>query len=104
MEKAEFAGSVINISRSGILMALDSAETLGVLKPDAEVRVVVDLPRHPLFSPRCLECTATVVRMAVAKTQTQVAVEIGQIRVTDQNTKGTSISDWCGAHIEGLIQ
>ena len=104
MAMAEFAGSVINISRSGILMALDSAETLGVLKPDAEVRVVVDLPRHPLFSPRCLECTATVVRMAVARTQTQVAVEIGQIRVTDQNLKETPISDWCGAHIGGLIQ
>jgi len=104
MEKAVFAGTVINISRSGILMALDSAEISRVLRPDAVVRVVVDLPRHPLFSPRCLECTARVVRIVVAKAQTQVAVEIGQIRVTDQNTEGTSISDWFGGHIEVLIQ
>ena len=55
MEKPEFAGTVINISRSGILMALDSPEILRVLRPQAVVRIAVDLPRHPLFSPRYLE-------------------------------------------------
>jgi len=69
MEKVEFAGTVVNISRSGILMALDSTEITRVLRPDEAVRVVVDLPRHPLYSPRCLECTATVVRIVAAKTQ-----------------------------------
>ena len=88
MEKVEFAGTVVNISRSGILMGLDFGGISRVLRLDAVVRVVVDLPRHPLFSPRCLECTATVVRIVVAKTQTEVAVEIGQVQVTDQSTKG----------------
>ena len=85
-------------------MALDSPVVSGVLRPEDVVRVVVDLPRHPLFSPRCLDCLATVVRIVVPKTQTQVAVEIGQIRVTDQNVKGISTSDWFSAPIEGLIQ
>jgi len=104
MEEAEFSGTVINISRSGILMALDSVEISGVLRPDAAVRVTVDLPRHPLFSPRFLECTARVVRIVVVKTQTQVAVEIGQIRVTDQNAKCTSMADWASAPMQGFIQ
>ncbi len=104
MEKVEFAGTGVNISRSGILLALDSVEIARVLRPDEAVRVVVDLPRHPLYSPRCLECTATVVRIVAAKTQTQVAVEIEQIQITDENTKGTSTRDEFPAPIEGLIQ
>jgi hypothetical protein len=85
-------------------MALDSTEIARVLRPDEAVRVVVDLPRHPLYSPRCLECIATVVRIVVARTQTQVAVEIEQIQITDENTKGTSRRDQLSAPIEGLIQ
>ena len=104
MEKAEFAGTVINISRSGILMALDSAEILRVLRPDAVVRVVVDLPRHPLFSQRCLECTATVVRIVAAEAQTQVAFEFGRMQLKEKNTKAVSTRDWLSAPIEGLIQ
>jgi hypothetical protein len=103
-EKVEFAGTVVNISRSGILMGFDSAEVSRVLRPDDVVRVVMDLPRHPLFSPRSLECTARVVRIVVAKTQTQLAVEIGQMRVTDQNTGGISPQDWLSAPFEDLIQ
>jgi len=103
-ENVAFAGTVINISRSGILVGLDSAQISTVLAPHDVVRVVVDLPRHPLFSPRWLECIATVVRIVPAQAQTQVAVEIGQIRVTDQNSKVASASDWHSAPIEGLIQ
>jgi hypothetical protein len=51
-----------------------------------------------------LECTARVVRIVVAKTQTQLAVEIGQMRVTDQNTGGISPQDWLSAPFEDLIQ
>ena len=103
-ENVAFAGTVVNISRSGILMELDSAQIPEVLRPHDDVHVVVDLPRHPSFSPRCLECTATVVRIFAAKAQTAVAVEIGQIRVTEQNTKGASTSDSQSAPIEGLTQ
>jgi len=104
MEKVEFAGTVVNISRSGILVGLDSAEISRVLGPDDAARVVVDLPRHPLFSPRCLECTATVVRIVAAKAQTQVAFEIGQMQVKDQNTKAISTRHWLSAPFEGPIQ
>ena len=85
-------------------MGLDAAQFSRVLKPDEVVRVVVDLPRHPLFSPRCLECTATVVRIVAAEAQTQVALEFGQMQVKDQNTKTISTRDWLSAPIEGLIQ
>jgi hypothetical protein len=103
-ERVEFAGTVINISGSGILAGLDAAQIARVLGPDEVVRVVVDLPRHPLFSPRCLECTATVVRIVTEAAQIQVAVEIGRMRVKDQRTKAISTRDWLSAPVEGLIQ
>ena len=103
-ERVEFAGTVMNISRSGILVGLDSEQIARVLRPGDVLRVVVDLPRHPLFSPRCLECTATVVRIVAAKAQTLVAFEIGQMQVKDQNTEAISTRDWLSAPIEGLIQ
>jgi len=104
MKKADFAGTVINISRSGILMALDSAEIPTVVRPDDVVRVVIDLPRHPSFSPRCLECIATVVRLVVVQTQTQVAVQIGRTRVTDRDPTSEPGRDWLRAPVEGVIQ
>ena len=104
MEKAVFAGTVINISRSGILVGLVSAQISGLLRLDDVVRVVVDLPRHPLFSPRCLECTATVVRIVAAKAQTQVAFAVGQMQVRDQTTRAVLTRDLLSAPIEGLIQ
>ena len=79
-ENVEIAGTVINISRSGILVGIDSAEISTLVEPDAIVRVVIDLPRHPLYSPRCLECITRVVRIVTAKAQTQVAFEIEQIQ------------------------
>ena len=103
-ERVEFAGTVINISRSGVLVGLDSAQISGVLRPDGTVRLVIDLPRHPSFSPRCLECIATVVRIVAAKAQTQVAFEIEQMQVKDQNTEAISTPDWLSAPIEGLLQ
>ena len=103
-EKAAFEGTIVNISRSGILVALESAEISAILRPDEAARVVVDLPRHRLFSPRCFECSARVLRVVVLETQTQVAVEIGRIRVTGQNTRANATGDWFSAPIEGLIQ
>jgi hypothetical protein len=103
-ERVEFAGTVINISRSGVLVGVDSAQISGLLRPDGAVRVVIDLPRHPSFSPRCLECIATVVRIVAAKAQTQVAFEVGQMQVKVQNTEVFSTPDWLSAPIEGLIQ
>jgi hypothetical protein len=103
-EGIEFPGTVINISRSGILVGLDSAQIATLLKPQSLVRVAVDLPRHPAFSPRFFECTATVVRIVAAEAQTQVALEIGRIRVNERNAKATSTADWLSAPIEGLIQ
>jgi len=98
------AGTVIDISRSGILVELDSAQFHGRLSPHDGVRVIVELPRNPAFSPRCLECAATVVRIVAAGARTRVAVEIRTIRVTDQHQGGASASDWRSAPIEGLVQ
>lgn len=95
---------MINISRSGILMETDSAELSGRLRPDEPVGVSIHLPRHPLFSPRCLECTATVVRVVVLKAQTQVAVEIHRIQVKDEKAGESPADDWGSEPIEGLIQ
>jgi hypothetical protein len=103
-ERAEFAGTAINISRSGILVGLDAAQISSVLKPDDVVRVVVDLPRHPLFSPRCMEFTATVVRIVAAEAETQVAFEFRRMQIKDQNTKAISTRGWLSAPIENLIQ
>jgi c-di-GMP-binding flagellar brake protein YcgR len=77
-ERAEFSGTVINMSRSGILLCLDPAWNIGALRPHSVVRVSVDLPRHPSFSPRSYEFTATVVRIDAAEAQTRVAFEIRQ--------------------------
>ena len=103
-QEVEFTGTVINISRSGVLVGLDSAHASGVLTPAGAVRVAIDLPRHPLYSARCMECAATVVRVVASKDQTQVAFEIGQMRIKDQNTKAISALDWLSAPVEGLIQ
>jgi hypothetical protein len=102
-EKVEIAGTVINISRSGILVGVDSGEIPISVKPDAVVRVELDLPRHPVYSPRCLECVTSVVRIVTAKAQTQLALRIGQIQLTDQGTLAISTRDWFSAPIEGLI-
>jgi len=103
-DRAEFAGTIINISRSGILVGLDSAQISRVLRFDAVVRVEVDLPRNPSFPPRCMECAATVVRVVAGEAETQVAFEIGRMRVKDQDPKAIPTSDWLGASIQGPIQ
>ena len=103
-ERAAFSGTVIDISRSGVLVVLNSAQISRVLRPDGVVRVVIDLPRHPSFSPRFLECAATVVRIVAAGAQTEVAFEIGRMQVKAQNAQATSTRDWLSAPIDGLIQ
>jgi|WetSurMetagenome_2_1015567.scaffolds.fasta_scaffold243706_1 hypothetical protein len=103
-ERTAFSGTVIDISRSGVLVRLDSEQVSRVLKPDGVVRVVIDLPRNPEFSPRCLECIATVVRIVAAEAHTEVAFEIERMRAKEQDAKATSKSDWLGSAIEGPIQ
>ncbi len=95
-------GTVMHISRSGVLVALDAAPLSWTPRPYDMVRVVVDLPRHPLFSPRCLECFARVVRIDDAEAQTQVAFEITRMHVTDQRTK-VDLATW-RAPAEGSVQ
>jgi len=101
---AELAGFVINISRSGMLVGLDSRRVPWILRPKAVVRVVLDLPRNPLYSPRCWECTARVVRIVPAGAQTQVAFTVGRMQAKEKNTNAISTSDWLRSPIEGLIQ
>jgi len=101
---AELAGSVINISRSGMLVGLDSPRVPWILRPEAVVRVVLDLPRNPMYSPRCWECTARVVRIVPAGAQTQVAFRIGHMQAKDKNMNAISTSDWLRSPLEGLIQ
>jgi hypothetical protein len=103
-ESVELAGTVIDINRSEILVGLESAEVPEVLRPDAAARVVVDLPRHPQFSPRYLECTVIVVRIVATKAQTQVAFEIEQMQIREQDTRARSTRDCLGAGIDGFFQ
>jgi hypothetical protein len=81
-ESVEYAGTVIDISRSGVLVGLDSVGISRLPGLDDVVCVKVALPQHSLSSPKWLECTATVVRILDAKAQTQVACEIGRMQVT----------------------
>ncbi len=103
-EQAELAGTVVNISRTEILVALDSEQIPYVLRPDDVVRVEVDLPRHPLFPQKCLECIVRVVRIVVAKAQIKVASQIWQMRVKDRTAKDVLPRDWFSTPSEGLIQ
>ena len=82
-EKVEFVGTVIDISRSGVLVSLDSAEVSRALGLDDVVRVLIELPQPASSALRCLECTAKVVRIIAAKPQTQVACAIWRMQVTD---------------------
>ena len=82
-ENVEFVGTVIDISRSGVLETFDSAEVSRVLGLDDVVLVLIELPQHGLSTLRCLECSAKVVRIVAAKPQTQVACEIRRMQVTD---------------------
>ena len=104
MGSVELAGTVVDISRSGILIALGSEQVSGAPEPDAVVRVVVDLPQHPWFSPRCLECIGSVSEVLPLEAQVEVAVQIRQMRVTDQGTEGISSHDWLSAPSEEPIQ
>ncbi|HSW51349.1 MAG TPA: hypothetical protein VLH09_14285, partial [Bryobacteraceae bacterium] len=93
-----------NISRSGILMEFDSAGIPAHLKAGDPVRAAIDLPRHPLFSARCLECAATVVRLDAAPLRTQVAVSIGRICVREKGHRAASRRGWSRAPIVGPVQ
>jgi hypothetical protein len=82
-ENVEFVGTVIDISRSGVLVTFDSVEVSRVLGLDDVVLVRIELPQHSLSTLQCLECSAKVVRIIAAKPQTQVACEIWQMQVTN---------------------
>ncbi len=96
MRTAQVPGTVVNISLSALFIEIDSAKFPEVLRREAPVRVVVDLPRHPSFSPRCLECTGAVVRLVAAEAQIHVAVQIERIQVTEQRADEPSGGDWPG--------
>jgi len=83
MENVEFVGTVIDISRSGVLVTFDSVEVSRVLGLDDVVLVLIELPQHALSTLQCLECSAKVVRIIAAKPQTQVACEIWRMQVTN---------------------
>lgn len=104
MENTEFAGTVINMSRSGILVGFDLVEVSLLLKSHDSVRIVIDPPRHPLFSPRCLECSATLIRTCSSKAQVHIAFEIGQIQVRGPTKNTISMPDWLSGPFRGLIQ
>ncbi len=98
------AGKVVNISRSGILLEFDSASVPAHMEVSDPVCVVIDLPRHTTFSPRCLECAATVVRLAAAPLRTQIAVSVGKMRVREKEATPASRRDWPRHPMAGFVQ
>ncbi len=83
---AEMQGTTIDISRTGVCVVF--ADEVAPLKLQIGERacVLVDLPENPYFTPRQLECTGRVVRMADEDpTGLSAAFEIVRARVRERN-------------------
>jgi hypothetical protein len=73
------------MSKSGMLVTLEDVESAGgLLIPGETVRVELDLPHSTNISPRCLECMATVARVAgVEEERLSLGLEIHRTWVRD---------------------
>ncbi len=58
----------------------------GRMQVGQRARLMLELPRHPNFSPRCLECKAKIVRIDIAgKDRFSVSFKIQRMRVCDRD-------------------
>ena len=80
-------GITLDVGRSGALvMFRGQPASAGRLQVGERARLVLELPRHTDFSPRCLECKAKVMRIDVAgEDRFSVGYKIQRMRVCDRD-------------------
>jgi hypothetical protein len=88
----EVGGITTDVSRSGMSVRIPAAACAPNVPAQGDfARVVIDLPSSGKFSPRSLECTTRVVRIAKDENGEQhVAFEVLNMKVTILRTKRAS--------------
>lgn len=81
------SGITRDVSRSGALvMFRGQPASAGRMQVGQRARLMLELPRHTNFPPRCLECKATVVRIDIAgKDRFSVSFKIQRMRVCNRD-------------------
>jgi hypothetical protein len=82
-------GITHDVGRSGALvMFRGQPDLVGRMQVGQRARLMLELPRHPNFPPRCLECKATVVRIDIAgKDRFSVGYKIQRMRVCKRDAR-----------------
>jgi hypothetical protein len=87
----QLTGFTRDMSRSGVLVKLN--KTVGaelVNRLGASATVSIDLPHGPAFTPRCLVCMTTIVRIVDAESpKPSVALEIHRMLVEDRGPQAS---------------
>ncbi len=80
-------GITHDVSRSGARVSFrGQPDPAGLMQPGERARLMLDLPRHPNFLPRCLECKAKIVRIDIAGTDRfSVSFKIQRMRVCNRD-------------------
>lgn len=107
-ESRELLGTTADISRSGVKVVFEKAETSEELPGIGEpARIVIDLPHSSHISPRSLECRGVMVRTEVLVPQRLAAAfEIRRVRVCDRSGQPSQPGDspLAGLLLRGPIQ
>jgi len=79
-------GITINLSRSGALVKLAAgAKLIGKARIGQKARLWIYLPANPNYTPRALECSASIVRIEPAGSSTAaVACRLEMMRIAEQ--------------------
>ena len=87
MRSEVLIGTTLDVGRSGALvMFRGQPASAGRLQVGERARLVLELPRHTDFSPRCLECKAKVARIDMAgQDRFSVGYKIQRMRVCDRD-------------------
>jgi hypothetical protein len=78
-------GITANMHRDGVLISCDPRDLKGEMpKVGSKGTIRVELPPNPAFSPKCIVCDTTLVRVEVmSQTETQFAMRIGSVSFRD---------------------
>jgi hypothetical protein len=80
-------GTTHDVGRSGALVVFrGQRSSAGRMQVGELARLILEMPRHPDFSPRCLECKARVVRIdSAGEGRFSVGYRIQRMRVCDRD-------------------
>jgi len=86
-------GVTANMHRDGVLISCDPRDLRGELpKVGSKGKVQVELPPNPLFSPKCIVCDTTLVRVDVlGDVETQFAMRIATVAFRDLAPGGMNL-------------